>query len=313
LAKFKLSYLIVCICVLIIGVAFTAVVFSGKQVKTSQYQKDEISFNYPSTWVVTNQTRDSQIVAFTDPGSNLNVTVNRQLIPEGYNVSKDYTMSIPENLSGFKFISHQTLNQNGNQIESNVYQMKDNGTTVQRTEMWINKNKALYSIIYTSNNLNLNVNNPEIHSLTENLTINNATVPSSVVIGQVSFPTLGLNWNISDDTVNHYGSVYHVSNSFYPGQNGTIGLLGHHTRYSAPFNNTVQLKTGDQVIITDYLTQKKYVYSVTSNGDIKSDYKTNPVQFAPGAYGLTLITCYPPGFMEAAYQTHLNLVSVMPI
>ena len=216
MVKFKLSYLVVCICILIIGVAFTAVVFSGKQVKTSQYQKDEISFNYPSTWVITNQTRDSQIVAFTDPKTNLNVTVNRQIIPDGYNISKNYTMNIPENISGFKFISHQTLNQNGNQIESNVYQMKENGTTVQRTEMWINKNKALYSIIYTLNNLDLNLNSPEIHSLTENLTINNTTVPNSVVIGQVSFPTLGLNWNISDDTVNHYGSVYHVVTVFIP-------------------------------------------------------------------------------------------------
>ena len=191
--------------------------------------------------------------------------------------------------------------------------MKINGTTVQRTELWINKNNALYSIIYTSTDLGINLNSPEIESVTQNLTINNTTLPNTVVIGQVSFPSLGLNWNISDDTVNHYGSVYHVSTSFYPGQNGTIGLLGHHTRYSAPFNNTYQLKAGDQVIITDYLTQKKYVYTVVSNGDIKADYKTNPVQFAAGTYGLTLITCYPPGYMEAAYQTHLNLVSVMPI
>jgi hypothetical protein len=35
LVKFKLNYLIVAICVIIVGVAFTAVVFSGKEVKTS--------------------------------------------------------------------------------------------------------------------------------------------------------------------------------------------------------------------------------------------------------------------------------------
>jgi sortase A len=234
-------------------------------------------------------------------------------MPTGYSPSENFTLNVPENQSGFKLISHETINSNGNQIYSNVYQMKINGTTIQRTELWINKNNALYSIIYSTNDMGINLNSPEIKSVTQNLTINNTTLPNTVVIGQVSFPTLGLNWNISDDTVNHYGSVYHVLTSFYPGQNGTIGLLGHHTRYSAPFNNTYQLKTGDQVIITDYLTQKKYIYNVTSNGDIKADYKTNPVQFAAGTYGLTLITCYPPGYMEAAYQTHLNLVSIMPI
>ena len=313
MVKFKLNYIIVAICVIIIGVAFTAVVFSGKEVKTSLYQKDEISFNYPSTWEKINTTQDSQIVAFTDPKNNLSVTVNRQLMPVGYSPSENFTMTIPENLSGFNLIKHETSNQNGNQINSNVYQMKINGKTIQRTELWINKNNALYSIIYTTNNKDINLNSPEIKSVTQNLTINNTTLPNTVVIGTVSMPSLGLNWNISDDTVNHYGSVYHVATSFYPGQNGTIGLLGHHTRYSAPFNNTYQLKTGDQVIITDYLSQKKYIYNVTKNGDIKADYKTNPVQFAAGNYGLTMITCYPPGFMEAAYQTHLNLVSVMPI
>ena len=169
------------------------------------------------------------------------------------------------------------------------------------------------AIIYTTTNLGINMNSPEIATVTRNLTIKNTTLPNTVVIGQVSMPSLGLNWNISDDTVNHYGSVYRIASSFYPGQNGTVGLLGHHTRYSAPFNNTYQLAAGDQVIISDYLTQKKYIYNVTSNGDIKSDYKVNPVQFAAGTFGLTLITCYPPGYMEAAYQTHLNLVSVMPI
>ncbi|MGB9201351.1 MAG: sortase, partial [Methanobacterium sp.] len=84
MVKFKLNYLIVAICVIIVGIAFTAVVFSGKEVKTNLYQKDEISFNYPSTWQITNQTHDSQIVAFTDPKNNLSVTVNRQLMPTGY-------------------------------------------------------------------------------------------------------------------------------------------------------------------------------------------------------------------------------------
>ena len=72
MAKIKLNYLIVALCVIIVGVAFAAVAFSGKEVKTNLYQKNEISFNYPSTWETTNQTQDSQIVAFKDPKTEFN-------------------------------------------------------------------------------------------------------------------------------------------------------------------------------------------------------------------------------------------------
>ena len=177
----------------------------------------------------------------------------------------------------------------------------------------INRNHAIYSVIYTSSDTNLNEKSPEIKALTENLTINNSTLTKTTVWGEVSIPSQGLNWNICQDTVNHYGSVYHDQKNFFPGQNGTIGLLGHHTAYSAPFANINLLKAGDHVIIIDYLTQKKYVYEVTSNGDIKSDYKTNPVQYPAGTFQLTLVTCYPPGYTEAAYQTHCKLISVEPI
>ncbi len=309
--KFRFDFVVVGLCVLILGVTFTAVVFSGQEIETNHFQKDEISFDYPNTWVTVNQSRESEIVSFTDPDADLNVTVNREPVPVGYVPSENFSLTIPD--TGFKFKSHKTLDLNGTTAQNNVYQMNVNGKTIQRTEMWINKNNALYSIIYTTSNPRLNSNSPEIQALTNNLTINNTTVPSTNTWGQVSFPTLGMTWNIVEDTVNHYGSVFHSFKSFYPGQNGTIGLLGHHTSYSAPFNSINQLKLDDHVIITDYLTQKKYVYAVTSNGDIKADYKTNPVQFPAGTYALTLITCYPPGFQEAAYMTHLKLVSVEPI
>ncbi len=235
-------------------------------------------------------------------------------IPTGYNISKNFTLNISDAYQpNFKFISHKTLNLNGTTAEENVYQLNGTGKTLQRTELWINKNQAMYSIIYTTSNLNLNDTSPEIQALTNNLTINNAKIPKTAVWGQLAIPTQNLNWNIRDDTVNMLGSVFHYSNSFYPGQNGTIGLLGHHTVYSAPFANINELKPGDHVIITDYLTQKNYIYEVTSNGDIKSDYKTNPVQYPAGTFELTLVTCYPPGLTEAAYMTHLKLVSVEPI
>jgi sortase A len=310
--EFKFKYLMFGLCVIIIGVAFTAVVFSGKEIKTTHFQKDEISFDYPDTWLITNQTSPSEIVAFTDPQSDLNVTVNRQPVLAGYNPSENFTTNISDQ-TGMKFISHKKLDFNGTSVDENVYKMDMNGTTVQRTEMWINKNDALYSIIYTTSNFNLDEKSPEIEALTKNFAISNTTVNNTQVWGKVAFPSQGINWNIRGDTVNAMGSVYHYSDSFYPDQNGTVGLLGHHTHYSAPFASINLLNNGDQVIITDYLSQKKYIYQVTKNGDIKGDYKTNPVTFPAGTFELTLVTCYPPGYMSAAYMTHCKLMAVEPI
>jgi sortase A len=313
LIKIQINYLLVGLCVLIIGVAFTAVVFSGKEIKTTHFQKDEISFDYPNTWLTVNQTRESQIVAFTDPEADLNVTVSREPLIPGYNPPENFTLNTDADPSGFKFISHKVLDLNGTEVQKNVYQLNNSGTTVQRTEMWVNRNDALYSIIYTTTNLKLNEKSPEIKALTDNLTIGNATVAKTEYWGEISIPTQGLTWKIRKDTVNAVGSVYQYPESFYPGQNGTLGLLGHHTRYSSPFANINLLNPGDPVIITDYLSQKRYVYEVSSNGDIKADYKTNPLQFPAGTFELTLVTCYPPGFQEAAYLTHCKLKSVTPI
>ena len=311
--KIKFNYLLVGLCVLIIGVACTAVVFSGKDIKTTHFQKDEVSFDYPDTWLTVNQTGNSQIVAFTDPEADLNVSVNREPLVPGYTPPENFTLKTDADPSGFKFISHKLLDLNGTEVHKNVYQMNNSGTTIQRTEMWINKNDALYSIIFTTSNLRLNEKSPEIKALTDNLTINNATIAKTEFWGEVSIPTQNLTWKIRKDTVNEMGAVYQYPESFYPGQNGTLGLLGHHTRYSAPFANINLLNPGDEVIVTDYLSQKRYIYNVTSNGDIKADYKTNPVQFPAGTFDLTLVTCYPPGFQEAAYMTHCKLKSVMPI
>ena len=311
--KIQSKHLIITIiCVLVLGVVFTAVSFSGKELKTSHFEKDEISFDYPDTWQIVNQNRTSQIVAFNDQNTSLNVTVSRGQLIQGYKPAENFTFKSIDQ-SQFKFIKHKVLDFNGTTVNENVYQTNSSGTTLQRTELWINKNNAMYSIIFTTPDTSLNYKSPEIRALTQNLTINDTTLPETQVWGQVSILSQGVNWDMCQDTVNHYGSVFHYTNSFFTGQNGTVGLLGHHTEYSAPFGNINRLNNGDKVIITDYLTQRKYVYEVISNGDIKSDYKANPLQFAGGVFELTLSTCYPPGFQEAAYLTHCKLVSVEPI
>jgi len=134
---------------------------------------------------------------------------------------------------------------------------------------------------------------------------------TKIFSGELIIPKLGLDCTIRSDTVNAYNAVYRYPESVYPGQPGECGLLGHRTTYSGPFENLGSLKPGDEVIIKDLNKRKKYVYTVTSNGDdIRWDYKTNPVRFAQkGEARLLLMTCYPPGQKEAAYITHCKLVS----
>lgn len=124
-------------------------------------------------------------------------------------------------------------------------------------------------------------------------------------------PKMGVNAKISSVTVNGYNTVYHYPESVEPGQNGECGLLSHRTKYSGLFGKLGSLRPGDEVIIKDYTTSKKYVYKVTSNGnDIRWDYKENPISFAQsGEPRLLLVTCYPPGRKLAAYICHCKLVS----
>jgi len=309
----QFKHLVIILAIVVVVVACTTVAFSGKNVKTTHFEKNEISFDYPDNWQIANQTRTSEIVAFSDSNANLNVTVNRWNIVSRYKPMENFTVTGPDDQTGMKFVSHKTLDLNGTKADENVYQFNESDKTYQRTEIWINKNNALYSIIFTTTDKDLNDKSPEFKAVINNLTIKNSSLPSTPIWGQISIPSEGVKWDIRQDSVNNYGSVYHYDTSFFTGQNGTVGLLGHHTRYSAPFANINLLNAGDKVIITDYLTQRNYVYQVESNGDIKSDYKANPIQFAPGSYELTLVTCYPPGYEEAAYQTHLKLVSIESI
>ncbi|MEN6592515.1 MAG: sortase [Methanobacterium sp.] len=116
-----------------------------------------------------------------------------------------------------------------------------------------------------------------------NFKVNSVLIPAKTPFwGSVSIPTHHVNWGIRSDTVNGYNSVYYYSESSYPDRNSTMGLLCHRTSFSAPFRNIDQLKPGDEVVINDYLTQRKYIYQVVSNRDIKWGYKTDPIKFPPG-------------------------------
>ena len=124
-------------------------------------------------------------------------------------------------------------------------------------------------------------------------------------------PKLNVNARIRSDTVNAYNAVYHYPESVMPGKPGECGILGHRTTYSGLFANISSLQPGDEAIIQDFIQRKEYVYEVTSNGkDIRWDYKTNPIRFSQeGEARLLIVTCYPPSKKQAAWITHLKLVS----
>ncbi len=133
----------------------------------------------------------------------------------------------------------------------------------------------------------------------------------SYMNAQLYIPKLNIVAAIRSDTVNGYDIVYHYPESVMPGKPGECGILGHRTKYSGLFTNISSLKPGDKAIIRDFIQRKKFVYQVTSNGDdIRWDYQTNPLQFSQeGKARLLLVTCYPPGRKQAAWITHLKLVS----
>lgn len=148
----------------------------------------------------------------------------------------------------------------------------------------------------------------------------NPTITRSTSTGRISrsrliIPKIGVDSTIRSDTVNAYNTVYHYPESVNPGQSGECGFLSHRTKYSGLFGKLGSLKVGDEVIVKDYSSNKKYIYKVTSNGnDIRWDYEENPIQFdQSGEARLLLVTCYPPGKKQAAYITHCKLVSTSKI
>jgi sortase A len=276
------------------------------------YTFNELSFKYPETWKFGNySTNDgvddgSYIDKLTNPKIG-EIIINRQYTPSGYNIPKNF---VPEELDGseseLKLKSNKKEKINDIEVYENSYTLKNDSSKVVK-ELWVNKNNAIYSIILYGNNSNV------VDIIKNNMKINSKTLTKNPVFGTVVIPKLSCNWNIRSDTVNEYKSVYHYDNSYYPGEKGSMGLLGHDITYSAPFNRLHTLVKGDRVYINDFLTQKRYGYEVTSNDDIRYDYGTNPIKFEKGAKELIMGTCWPPGYTTAERYCYSKLVSVEPL
>ena len=140
---------------IIIGIAILAVVllvlnvpFGSANIETKHYQNGEISFDYPANWQQVSP-QGAQVAAFKDPETGMNVTVNRQVTPPGYKVTKDFVPELTkESESNIKLTSSNKIDVNGNEGYANTYQIQKNGSNAEQREVWVNTNGALYSVIF---------------------------------------------------------------------------------------------------------------------------------------------------------------------
>jgi sortase A len=332
----KYVYPIIIFCVLLLTVAWASGNGNSTDTEIKHYQNGEISFDYPASWQQMPK-KEGQLAVFQDNKSSLNVSVSRQVTPPGYTPPKNLILNLASGVKNdFQPTSQQTIDLNGTTAYENIYKIQKNGTSLEQRELWVETNGALYSIIYQypegsgstdSSSISSTINsiksffnpfnsNSQTSSndvIKKSLKIAPTKLNNTAVFGSVAIPTLGVKWDIRYDTLNVYNGVYHYSESFYPGTNGSMGLLGHHTSYSAPFNHIELINPGDTIIIRDYLTQKKYTYVVVSNNDIRYDYTTNLIQFPKGTNELVIGTCWPPGYTSAERYVHCQLSKVEPL
>lgn len=307
----------------IVVVIIFAVNLGNMGTPEAHFNNGEISFDYPGALTQVNGT-DSNIMSFSD-ASGVNVTVVKERVPKGYSLANQVQLNgIGTIDKNFQLVSTKNITVNGSTGYESDYKVQINNKTLQRKEVWFEGNNAIYGVIYTgpetdSSGLNLNAAGNDgnaFDTIVNSIKINDSVTNQNKYTGwaELIMPTVGADWPITSDSVND-PAVYFIPTSFYPGTNGETALLGHHTTHSAPFSGLTQLQVGDPVIIKDYLTQKKYTYEVTSNGDdIRWGVKGTAIGYQSSSVPeLWLITCWPTGYSRAAYIVHTKLVSVEPL
>lgn len=142
------KYILIGIAVLVVVLMVITLTSGSANIETKHYENGEISFDYPSSWQQV-PTKGAQIVAFKDPETGMNITVNRQVPPEGYNVSTDFVPElVKEPESNLKLTSSDKIDVKGNTGYYNSYQVQGNGSPLEQKEIWVNTNGALYSVVF---------------------------------------------------------------------------------------------------------------------------------------------------------------------
>lgn len=316
------TYLIILLAIVVIVIFAVNLSGNGLGTQSNHFDNGEISFDYPAALAEVNGT-GSNITSFSD-NSGLKITVVKERVPKGYNLDNQVQLNgIGTVDKNFQIVSTKNITVNGVTGYETDYKLQDGNVSKLRKEVWFQKNNAVYGVIYTGpgstsggSGLDVSAAGNELNTIVNSIKINDDVANKNRVVGwaELIMPTIGADWNITTHSVND-PAVYFIQTSYYPGTNGQTALLGHHTSHSAPFSGITQLKVGDPLIIKDYLTQKKYTYAVTSNGnDIRWGAKGVSIGYqSVSTPELWLITCWPTGYSRAAYIVHSKLVSVGPL
>lgn len=130
------------------------------------------------------------------------------------------------------------------------------------------------------------------------------------VIGHISIPSIGLDWNIYEGTdlsVLNNGPG-HYSHAPKPCRAGNAAIAGHRTTHGAPFNKLDLLKAGDVINITTPAGDCTYKYLRT---EIVSPNNISVVMPKDnGANELTLTACHPKGSAAQRIVVTSSLVNV---
>ncbi len=119
------------------------------------------------------------------------------------------------------------------------------------------------------------------------------SVPTGQAIDHLEIPAIGVDKFVVEGTAEADLSEGpgHYEGTALPGQIGNVGIAGHRTTYGAPFFRLGDLKTGDQILITD-LSGHTWIYKVSEAPVVVSPSDVAVLDPTPFAQ-LTLTTCNP--------------------
>ncbi|HEV2202487.1 MAG TPA: class D sortase [Bryobacteraceae bacterium] len=120
------------------------------------------------------------------------------------------------------------------------------------------------------------------------------------LVGRIEIPRVGLSSVIfegsGDGTLQR--GVGHLTSSPLPGKPGNVVLAGHRDSFFRPLRN---IRAGDTIALT--MPRKVFHYVVVST-DIVGPQQTEVLRPVPGT-DLTLITCYPFGYLGSAPDRYI--------
>lgn len=147
------------IIVLLCSVVFVSGCVDKNTNGTKTYSQNNISFTYPSTWIVSNTTSPDAVVAVADPktiqaGSpTTSVVIQKPPVTTGTNLTDVYDANYASffNNTGFQQISSGNISVNGSDGLAAVYETNNtSGAQKEYQAVWISSNGTIYVILSSS-------------------------------------------------------------------------------------------------------------------------------------------------------------------